>query len=177
MADSVTIPCSCCEIECCEEVAFYSYGDSEPPGKTYSECPNVSGDCSGAGASCCGESVEGFIKSGNFRNGCKDNLAKSPKAIIYAGAMIDNIGGIGGAGFEQTGECPSLFSVLNSDEIVESVGVVDNGDGTFHLRLPFSASNDASCGPVGIMGATVKWFFGEECGSSSSGQGLGLSLL
>lgn len=176
MADSVTIPCECCEPPptCCEQTQSYSYYDSEPPGKGYAECPGVSFDCSGADASCCGESVSGFIRSGNFPEACKIGEGKSPKALIFAGAKIDNSGSIGGAAFESQGDCPSFFMVLNNDQVVEAE-TVDNGDGTFYLKLPFSASNDASCGPVGIMNATVKWFLG-DCGVSS-GDGIGLSLL
>ena len=176
MADSVTIPCECCEPppECCEQILSYHYESSEPPGKMYDQCPDVSADCSGTSASCCGESVSGYIRSGNFPNACKLGEGKSPKALIHAGARIDNTGSIGGVVFEPRGICPSLFSVLGNDVTVDAE-IVDSGDGTFYLKIPFSAANDASCGPYGIVSALVKWSLG-DCGTSS-GEGLGLALL
>jgi hypothetical protein len=168
------ISCECCDIGCCEEIVNYGYKSSIPPGGDFSDCIS-STDCSqNPPATCCGASITGYIRSGNFRNGCKNLTNKIPKAKIFAGATVDNIGNIGGANFQPQGTCPSLFYVLGNDEVINGVEAVDNGNGTFYLKIPFTAANDPSCGPYGISSASVKWFF---CDEASSGEGIGLSLL
>jgi len=184
LAKNGKISCECC---CCSQVLTYGITSSIPPGRGDGQgcdsadySPSCDGKKSdGSPAACCGESVSGYIRSNNFNCVCKYPKNGLARAIIYKGARIDNIGSIGSANFLPSGVCPDRYDTLNADHI-DFPEIVENNDGTFYMKLPFSAANDESCGPYGILNARVKWFFCDEdndADEGSSGLGIGLSLL
>lgn len=140
-------PCDVCE--CCVQYITYDYNDSSAYGNI--NC-NSTTDCDGGSCDdppcCCGASISGTIFSEEYDQKCFDLL--TPRAIILGGSLIDNIGSVGGVYFTQI-FCELAF--LAGDTEVEPI---KNGR---RLSLPFSAYNDTSCGPYGLAGVSVKWYF------------------
>jgi hypothetical protein len=81
-----------------------------------------------------------------------------PKAKIYAGSGIDNLGSVGGVEFTYIqfgGEDSGGLSILENDTIVTpSIDVQSR-----RIYVPFFAANDESCGPYGLILVGIKWFF------------------
>lgn len=142
----------------CPQYKSYSYYDSVPPGST--DCYAI-GDCISpcpeGQECCCGASISGFIYSDDFDSSLISSGA-SPKALIYSGSVIDNIGSVGGVDFPSVpvgGTC-YVLGILDQNTIVDA-----EIDGT-KLKIPFTAQNDESCGPYGLYSVSVAWFF--SCG-------------
>lgn len=104
----------------------------------------------------CGASVSGFIRSAPLSKTCTVN--RKGQATIYAGAQLDNIGNIAGLSFSPQGICPGRFDTLLQTTTVDAE-TVDDDSGMVYLKIPYTASNDASCGPYGVWRATIRWFF------------------
>jgi hypothetical protein len=97
---------------------------------------------------CCGLSISGTVTSEDYDQKCFDML--TPRAIILGGSYINNSGSVGGVGFSHT-ECQLGF--LGSDTEVTPTRVGNK------LSLPFSVSNDSTCGEYGLHAVYVKWYF------------------
>ena len=127
---------------------YYSYSNSSAYGDI--NCTPVQcggGDCNPPPC-CCGASITGTILSEEYDQKCFDLL--KPKALIYAGSAIDNIGSVGGIVFSHI-ECQ--LGILNVDTIVTPTKVGNR------LSLPFTVANDSTCGPYGLNAVSVKWYF------------------
>lgn len=138
----------------CEEEVEYSYDGPlfENPGVSTA---NSDATCTGDGDNC-GQSVSGYMRSSDFPKWCVGDLVA--KATVRAGATIDNIGNIAGLTFASNGSsCPAYLEILENDETVEAE-VVEVDSSTVYFRVPYYAENDDSCGPYGVMTATIYWF-------------------
>jgi len=99
---------------------------------------------------CCGFSVSGNIYSEEYDQACFDLL--TPRATVYAGSVIDNIGSVAGLTFVQRSD---LLSYLEqTTDVVPSIDI-----GARRLYLPFIATNVDPCGPYGLLFISVKWWF------------------
>lgn len=142
----------------CEETRSYGIifnGNTEylvPPGSSTGRSDS---SCQNKGEFC-GASVNGYIRSALLSSACANGF--KGQATVFSGAQIDNIGNIAGLNFVKSGDCPSRFDTLFTTETVDAE-VVDDGNGMVYLKIPYSASNDASCGPYGVWRATIRWFF------------------
>jgi len=145
---SLLLPNACEPCECCVQYMYYSYYNDPAYGDI--NCTPVQcggGDCP-RDPCCCGASITSNIFSNEYDQKCFDLL--SPKATILAGSLIDNIGSVGGVQFEHT-EC-TLGRLLSNTEATPTI--VGN-----RLSLPFSVTNDSTCGPYGLNFVGVKWYF------------------
>ena len=133
------VPQGCNECECCVQFMSYSYRDNSAYGDA--TCPVNQ---------CCGASISGNIYSEEYDQACFDLL--TPRATIYAGSVIDNIGSVAGLTFVQES---NLLSYLK--ETTDVVPSVDTG--ARRLYLPFNVSNVDPCGPYGLLIVNVKWWF------------------
>jgi len=149
--------CPCCK-GCATHIITYSYtnaslpgvhNDSDPPGQYFGPCPKA-GVCQGEQPerSCCGGTIDGFIRSNDFAPCCK-----RPTATVFAGSRIDDYGSIAGVATAET--CGILNAIATTftttPEIVE-------GDGGVYLKLPVKVTNSPQlCGPYGLAGVTVSW--------------------
>jgi len=139
-------PCEACE--CCVQYMYYSYYDDSAYGNVNcTAVPCGGGDCDPPPC-CCGASISGTILSEEYDQKCFDLL--TPRALIYANSYIDNIGSVGGVQFSHT-ECQLGYLPVNTEVIPDIVGR--------KLSLPFTVSNDSTCGPYGLYGVSVKWYF------------------
>ena len=127
---------------------FYSYYNDSAYGDA--NCTAVQcggGDCDRPPC-CCGASITSTIFSEEYDQKCFDLL--TPRAIILAGSLIDNIGSVGGIAFSHT-ECELGY-------LPESTEVVPSRSG-LRLSLPFTVANDSTCGPYGLNSVYIKWYF------------------
>jgi len=100
---------------------------------------------------CCEASISGTILSDPYDQKCFDLL--TPRALIYAGSLIDDFGSVGGIVFTPKPE-DILISILEED-----TEVIPNKVGQ-RLSLSFSAQNNPEyCGPYGLVYVLVKWYF------------------
>lgn len=151
------LPCrECCRK--CEETRSYGIilnGNTEylvPPGSSTGRADT---GCQNNGENC-GASVSGYIRSAPLSSSCVSGF--KGQATVFSGARLDNFGNIAGLNFAKVSDCPSRFDTLSTTETVDAE-VVDDGDGMVYLKIPYTASNDASCGPYGVWEATIRWFF------------------
>ena len=151
------LPCrECCRN--CEETRSYGIQSNQnaqylvPPG---SFTGRSDPDCRNNGEFC-GASVNGYIRSELFLSECVSGF--KGQATVFSGATVDNLGNIAGLNFVKQGNCPLRFDYLSSTQTVDAE-VVDDGNGMVYLKVPYTASNDESCGPYGVWRATIRWFF------------------
>jgi len=147
---ALLLPETACEAcECCVQYMNYTFFNDPAYGNL--DCNAV--DCSGGECfsppCCCGASITSTILSEEYDEKCFNLL--TPRAKILGGSLIDNIGSVGGVDFYHQ-QCGSLGELQNDTE-VEPTRVGNK------LSLPFSVSNDASCGPYGLYDVNVKWYF------------------
>ena len=136
---SYLVPEGCDACECCVQYMIYSYFNSDEYGN--STCPI---------GECCGASISGNIYSKEYDQACFDLL--TPRATVYAGSVIDNIGSVANLPFIQE---ENLLSYLKENtDVVPSVEAQ-----TRRLYLPYNAANVDPCGPYGLYSISVKWWF------------------
>lgn len=135
---SLLIPSPCSACECCVQFMFYSYANNPAYGNP---------TCEG----CCGASISGNLYSETYSQSCFDLL--KPKAIIRGGSRIDNIGEVANIVFTPVPVGDGVLSFLLKDTEVTPTRVGNK------LSLPFFARNDSTCGPYGLLGVSIKWFF------------------
>jgi hypothetical protein len=129
----------------------YSYLDSTVYGRP--DCGAVGCNPDGGPQTdpgyCCGAAASGIIYSDDFPE--EAFLNYQPQATIVAGSMCDNVGTVGGIEFGDR-PCPYV-ATLDKDTTVAPYRAGNK------LALPWYAANDESCGPYGLYGVGVKWFF------------------
>lgn len=127
---------------------YYSYYNDSAYGNIYCNAVQCGGGNCDSPPCCCGASISGNILSEEYDEKCFELL--SPKALILAGSLIDNSGSVGGVSFYHV-EC--TLGVLLQDTIVTPTRYGNK------LSLPFSVTNDSTCGPYGLNSVSVKWYF------------------
>lgn len=161
------------------DIQTYSYDDTIPPAPDFCDCncyggcdaqnstdfgqvcPDLDNPCTAA--DCCGEELVCYVRSVDFiaTTACK------PRATVYQGALFDDHGTIEGQDRTVTLDDPCVVNSpslplptrpLPSNETFVPF-VVDNGDGTVYLKLNLVVKNGEICGPYGVIGMTVAWFF------------------
>jgi hypothetical protein len=159
--------CVCCR-GCLSHVLTYSYtnanlpgvnNDSEPRGKHFDQCP-VFGYCEPfpfgitqqpPDRSCCGGTIDGFIRSNEFSPCCK-----VPVATVFAGSRIDDYGEIAGV---KTAETCGILNVITTT-FTTTPEIVTADSGAIYLKIPVKVTNSPPlCGPYGLAGVTVRWGF------------------
>lgn len=153
--------CSPCCVDCSEKKIMYRRDSrtalatetGDRPGLSVDEgCSRSDTFCRNNG-DCCSSSFSGYVYSPRFPAICVEG--KTAKAYIVF-ALLDNTGTIGGVGeTEVSGQCPSRFGVVRG--VLVTAESTADGDGFVKLRIPFTAQNDASCGPVGLTEAEITW--------------------
>lgn len=139
-------PCDACE--CCIQYMNYSYYDSPEYGNTQCTPVECGGGICDPAPCCCGASISGNILSEEYDQKCFGLL--TPRALIIGGSLIDNIGSVGGAAFSHT-DCELGFLPIDTEVVPTRVGK--------KLSLPFTVTNDSTCGPYGLNSVSVKWYF------------------
>lgn len=143
--------CPCCQCSCHRTVT-YSYYDSVPPGKYYTECPKV-GKCDGTDTGdCAGDVLEGFIVE-RFKKSCV--RGSTIRAKLKAGSYVDDYGTIGGV--STTNNCGALGAINEDHDISDQVVIEDDGD-YVKAKIPISITNDEYLGgPHGLASVTICW--------------------
>jgi len=146
----VTRCCSTCSV-----TIYYSYYDTDPPGKLWDECPSI-GDCGGGGnPSCVDGYLEGYLTV-IFPKACKRD-GHIISATVLGGSTIDDYGTIGGV--STTNICGNL-GVIASDTPV-SVTLEDDIDPCFvKAKVAYEVHNSPLLGgPYGLANVRIRWEF------------------
>lgn len=143
------MPCPCCQCSCNRTIT-YGNADSVPPGKTFTDCPQV-GQCGGPLGDCAGETLDGFIVE-RFRKSCVGG--STIRAKLKAGSTVDNYGSVGSASTSST--CGILNSFPEDVDLTDDVVTEDDGD-FIKAKIPISITNDDTGGPNGLAGVTICW--------------------
>lgn len=143
------MPCPCCQCSCNRTIT-YGNADSVPPGKTFTDCPQV-GQCGGTLGDCAGETLDGFIVE-RFRKSCVGG--STIRAKLKAGSTVDNYGSVGSASTAST--CGVLNSFPEDVDLTDDVVTEDDGD-FIKAKIPISITNDDTGGPNGLAGVTICW--------------------
>jgi hypothetical protein len=151
--------CNCCGWYCLSCGGVFTYGPVLPHYKGAAQCPKVA--CDGTG-SCLDEVLTGYLDGPIVDKSC--SIGKKPRVTIVA-AVLDNSGNIGSA--FATYPPPPLFQpcpvdVARISNVTTDAELKEEGQDRFLMRVPFSVTNGPGGGPVGVMSATLCFFFENE---------------